>query len=84
MGRHAVFMHLGLLDSMPKSGVQRQRIMNFVRGLCERPDTPGDFTDKDASLRVRQVKIIGNYAVTYWLDAPVKAVMVVDVRLADK
>ncbi|WP_131989547.1 hypothetical protein [Chthoniobacter flavus] len=76
-------MHLTVLESVPKSGAQRQRIMNFIRSLREKPDTPGDFLDKDTSLRVRQVKIVGDYAITYWVDAPVKAVMVVDVRLAD-
>jgi hypothetical protein len=84
MAGYEVFMHLTLLDSVPKSGAQRRRILNFVRSLRERPDTPGDFVDKDASLRERQVKIIDDYAVTYWVDGPVKAVMVVDVRLADK
>jgi hypothetical protein len=29
------------------------------------------------------VKVIGDYAITYWLDAPVHIVMVVDVRPAD-
>ena len=58
--------------------------MDFIRSLREHPDTRGDFTDKDASLRERQIKIVGDYAVTYWLDAPVKIVMVVDVRLADR
>ena len=77
-------MHLTLLESLPKSGPQRRRIMDFVRTLRERPDTPGDFTNKDASLRVRQVKIIGDYAITYWVDSTVKVVMLIDVRLADK
>jgi hypothetical protein len=84
MGGYEVFMHLSLLESVPKSGQQRRRIMDFVRSLREKPDTPGDFTNKDASLRVRQVTIIGDYAITYWVDAPVKAVMVVDVSPADK
>jgi len=84
MGEYEVFMHFSLLESIPKSGLQRQRIMNFIRSLRERPDTPGDYTDKDASLRVRQVKIIGDYAITYWVDAPVKAVMVVNARRADQ
>jgi hypothetical protein len=44
----------------------------------------GRFSDKDASLRTRQVKLIGDYAITYWVDSPVKAVMVVDVRRADR
>jgi mRNA-degrading endonuclease RelE of RelBE toxin-antitoxin system len=84
MGGYEVFMHLTLMDSVPKSGSQRRRIMDFIRSLRDRPDTPGDFVNKDASQRERQVKIIGDYAVTYWVDAPVKAVMVVDVRLADR
>ena len=44
----------------------------------------GDYTDKDASLQIRQIKIIGDYAITYWLDDAVKSVMVVDVRPADR
>lgn len=58
--------------------------MEFIHGLRERPRTPGDYTDKDASLQIRQIKIVGDYAITYWLDDPVKSVMVVDVRLADR
>jgi hypothetical protein len=77
-------MHLGLLEQMPKSGVQRRRIMDFIYSLRDSPDTAGDFSDKDASLRMRQVKVIGDYAITYWVDSPVKAVMVVDVRRADR
>jgi len=58
--------------------------MAFVYSLREHPDTPGDFVDKDVSLRERQIKIIGDYAITYWLDAPVHRVMVVDIHPADK
>lgn len=84
MPRHEVYLHVGVLDEVPKSGLQRQQIMNFIRSLREQPETRGDFTDQDSSLRQRQIKIIGDYAITYWLDAPVKIVMVVDVRLADR
>ena len=73
-------MHLGLLEQMPKSVAQRRRIMEFVYSLRDSPYTAGDFSDKDASLRMRQVKVIGDY----WVDSPVKAVMVVDVRRADR
>ena len=84
MRPHEVYMHLGLLDSVPKNGIERRKILDFIRSLREHPDTRGDFSDKDASLRERQVKIVGDYAITYWLDAPVWIVMIVDVRLADK
>jgi hypothetical protein len=52
-------------------------------GLRQQPHTPGDFTEKDASLRIREVKLIGDYAITYWVDSPVKTVMIADVRPAD-
>ena len=77
-------MHLGLLDAVPKTGLQRRKIMDFIYSLREHPDTCGDFTDKDSSLRERQIKVIGDYAITFWLDAPVKIVMVVDISPADK
>ena len=83
MRPYEVYMHLDLLSAIPKSGIQRKKVMDFIRSLREFPGTPGNFTDKDSSLRERQIKVIGNYAVTYWLDAPVRSVMVVDISLAD-
>jgi len=76
-------MHFALLDSIPKHGLQRRKIMDFIRSFREHPDTRGDFMDKDPALRERQIKIVGEYAITFWLDAPVRTIMVVDVRPAD-
>ena len=59
-------------------------MMAFVRSLADQPRTPGDFTDTDESQRTRQIKIIGHYAVIYWVDEPVRTVMVVGVRPADQ
>ena len=58
--------------------------MKFIDSLRERAQAKGAHTDKDASLQIRQIKIIGDCAVTYWLDDVVKSVMVVDVRPADR
>ena len=84
MADYEVYLHIGLLAVVPKSGAQRRRILDFIYSLRERPRTKGDYTDKDASLRIRQIKVIGDYAITYWLDDPVTIVMVVDIRLADR
>jgi mRNA-degrading endonuclease RelE of RelBE toxin-antitoxin system len=84
MDRYEVYVHIGLLDAVPKSGPQRKMIMDFIYSLRDRPRTEGDYTDKDASLRTRQIKIVGDYAITFWLDDPVKSVMVVDVHPADR
>ncbi|MDP3068971.1 MAG: hypothetical protein Q8N18_01725 [Opitutaceae bacterium] len=83
MQDHEVYLHLGLLEAVPKSGSQRKAIMEFIRNLRVQPFTRGDFTDKDTAHRERQIKIVGDYAITYWLDAPAKIVMVVDIRPAD-
>lgn len=64
MRPHEVYMHLGLLDSLPKISVQRRRIMDFIYSLREHPDIRADYTDKDVSLRERQIKIIGDCAIT--------------------
>lgn len=84
MEPYQVYLNIDLLEVVPRSGGQRQEIMKFIYSLQDRPRTKGNYTDKDASLQTRQIKIIGDYAITYWLDDAVKSVMVVDVRPADR
>jgi hypothetical protein len=55
-----------------------------VHLLAREPQTTGDYSQRDESQRSRQVKIVGDYAVTYWVDEPVKTVMIVGARLADR
>jgi mRNA-degrading endonuclease RelE of RelBE toxin-antitoxin system len=81
---YAVYVHLDLLEAVPRRGRQRRLIMSFIRSLADNPRAAGDFTDRDESLRTRQIKIIGQYAVTYWVDDPVRAVMVVGVEPAQR
>ena len=70
MVRYAVYLHLELLEIAPKRGAQTQKILRYIRSLAENPFVEGDFTDKDESLRQRQIKIIGDYAITFWVDHP--------------
>lgn len=84
MHKYEVYVHSDLLENaMPKSGVQRRQILDFFWSLQNRPDQVGDFIEKDKALRERQFKIIGQFAITYWVDSPVRKVMIVDVRPAD-
>jgi mRNA-degrading endonuclease RelE of RelBE toxin-antitoxin system len=83
MARYAVYLHLELLEVVPKRGAQLQKILRFIQSLAENPFAEGDFRDKDETLRTRQIKIIGDYAITYWADHPAKIVMIVDLSLAD-
>jgi mRNA-degrading endonuclease RelE of RelBE toxin-antitoxin system len=83
MARYAVYLHFELLEVVPKRGAQQRKILGFIQSLSENPFVEGDFSDKDATLRTRQIKIVGDYAITYWADHPAKTVMVVDISLAD-
>lgn len=84
MGACAIYLHLELLEAVSTRGAQRIRIMTFVRSLAHNPHTPGDFTDRDETGRTRQIKVLGRYAVTYWVDEAVKTVMIIDVQHADR
>ena len=84
MSSYDVYMRLEMLDSLPKSGSQRRRILDFISSLRERPATSGDYTEKDDKLRDQQVKIVGDYSVYYYPDDAVKTVMITSVRKADR
>ena len=58
--------------------------MAYIRSLPSDPDQAGDFTDKDDTDRVIQVKVVGRYAVTWWADHPVREIKVTHIQLADK
>jgi hypothetical protein len=83
MDKYRVYLHLDLIEALPRRSTQKRKIIDSMRGLEQNPFVPGDFTDRDASLRVREIKVIGDYAVTYWADHPAKAVMIVDIQKAD-
>ncbi len=84
MPPYQVYLHSEVFFSLPKTGKQRRLILEFLSYLRDHPGTNGDFTEKDPTLRVYQVKFVGAYAVSYWLDAPVRIVMVTGVRRADR
>lgn len=84
MRLYAVFINEQALAATPRSGVQREKVMKFVRSLADNPNTAGDFAEKDNAARTVQVKVIGRYAVTFWADHAVSEVKVTHIKSADK
>ena len=84
MPLYAVYLHLELLDVVPKRGAQHQRILRFIRSLADNPFATGDFSNKDDASRQREIKIIGDHAITYQVDHPGKMVMILDISPADQ
>lgn len=84
MRSYSVFINEAALSAAPRSGLQRERLMTFVRSLAANPNTIGDFSEKDGVGRTVQVKIVGRYAVTFWSDHAVSEVKITHIKPADK
>ena len=84
MRTYAVFINEQALAAAPRSGMQRESVMKFIRSLADNPNTAGDFVEKDNAGRVVQVKVIGCYAVTFWADHAVSEIKVTHIKSADK
>ena len=65
MDNNRVYLHLDLIEALPRRSAQKRKILNFMRWLEQNPFVPGDFTDRDASLRAREIKVIGAGNVHY-------------------
>ena len=84
MRPYAVFINEQALAAAPRSGMQRESVMKFIRSLADNPNTAGDFVEKDNAGRVVQVKVIGSYAVTFWADHAVSEIKVTHIKSAEK
>jgi mRNA-degrading endonuclease RelE of RelBE toxin-antitoxin system len=62
---------------------ERDRILSFLEILTKNPECTGDYTERDDTGRLVQIKIVGGYAVTYWADHAVKEVKVTKIEKAD-
>ena len=84
MQPYKVLVTIEALQMKRPSGVERDRILSFLEALANNPDRPGDYTERDNSGRSVQIKIVGDYALTYWVDHPVKEVKVTKIEKADR
>ena len=81
---YEVYLHEKLLACAPRSGRSRKRVMDFVRSLASDPFQKGDYEDSDAAGHSIGVKLIGCYAVTFFVDHAVGEVKIVNLELADE
>ena len=73
-----VFQSLDTLDYR-----ERARALDFCIRLGNQPTLGGDFRERGSDGRNHEVKIIGSFAVAWWVDDAVKEVKVVGFRAAD-
>lgn len=62
---------------------ERERIIRWIESLQHKNFETGDYTERDESDRVVQVKIIDRHALSFWHDGPVSEFKVIGIELAD-
>ena len=85
MSPYKIFLRLEAAETIRVvRGAQRTRISAFIDLLANDPSQLGDYTERDESDRQIEIKVIGQYAITFWADHAVKEIKVADIRRADR
>ncbi len=84
MSPYKLFLRLEAIEALKTTrGKQRRQISTFIDGLGSNPNTPGDYTERDDTDRLIEIKVVGQFAITFWADHAAKEMKVVDIRRAD-
>ena len=84
MQSYKVLVSIEILQLARPTRQDRERILSFLEGLATDPHRIGDFQERVDTGRSIQIKIIGDYALTYWADHAVKEIKVTKVEKADR
>ena len=84
MPPYKVLVSIEILELERPSRRQRDQILHFLQILANNPTKPGDYEEHDAVGRPIQIKIVGDYALTYWADHAVREVKVIQIEKADR
>lgn len=80
---YKVLVTIEVLQMERPNGAERHRILSFLESLADDSERAGDYVEQDDAGRLVQIKIIGDYALTYWTDHAVKEVKVTKIEKAD-
>lgn len=82
---YEIFLRSEAVDSLRAiRPTTRKLVAAYLDSLASNPFSEGDYAVKDSSGREIQIKVIGEYAVTFWTDHAVKEIKIIDIRSADR
>lgn len=77
---YRVFVHFEALESLPKSGKRRTAVIQHLQIIGQIACLGGDYVVEDPQTgRPFNVTEVAGYAITWWIDAPVGELKVVDI-----
>lgn len=84
MESYEVFLSLSSMEFLKSIRLKERKLIGqFIERLSTDPFQEGDYSETDSAGRRIEIKVIGQYAVTYWTDSPVNEVKVVAICRAD-
>ncbi|MEP6664052.1 MAG: hypothetical protein ABJC04_10345 [Verrucomicrobiota bacterium] len=84
MAPYKVLISIEILQLDRPTPGQRQKILTFLEGLAHDPNRKGDYEERDEVGRPVQIKIVGDFALTFWADHAVKEVKITRIEKADR
>ena len=81
---YKVLISIEILHVKRPSRRDRELILKFLESLSNDPNKRGDYEERDHVGRQVQIKIVGDFALTYWADHPVKEIKVIRIEKADR
>lgn len=84
MQPYKVLISIEVLQLKRPSRQHREQILSFLASLAEHPAKLGGYEERDEVGRPIQIKVIGDFALTYWADHAVKEVKVIKIEAADR
>jgi mRNA-degrading endonuclease RelE of RelBE toxin-antitoxin system len=81
---YQIFVRLEAMESLRSiRGDRLRRLSAYIESLAEDFFQRGDYTERDDTQREIQIKIVGQYALTYWADHAVAEVKITHIGRAD-
>lgn len=78
---YKVYAHVEALELLPRTGKRRTAVLGFLQVLGKIGHLGGDYRRADPETgKSYEVTEVAGFAVTWWIDAPVGEVKVVDIQ----
>lgn len=78
---YRVLVDIACLNALPRSGKRRDEVLSFCEDLGNVLYDATDFQIKELETsRIVEVSVRHGFTITWWVDAPVKRVVVIDIR----
>ena len=84
MSHYQLFLRVEAIEGLKATkGLQKRQISTFIDRLASNPNATGDYAETDDTGRIIEIKVVCQFAITFWTDHAAKEIKIIDIRRAD-